>query len=76
MYFAHSGIKSGGKAEPLKEHLTLVAKRAAYYAGFFDASEEARVAGLLHDLGKYSELFLRRLENKEKGKGHLSNTQR
>ena len=34
--------------------------------------EEARAAGLLHDLGKYSDLFTLRLEGKEKGLDHWS----
>ena len=72
MYFAHSGKDGRGRPEPLKEHLSLVAQRASGYADFLGASCEARVSGLLHDLGKYSELFLRRLKNEEKGLDHWS----
>lgn len=62
-FYAHSAPQRSGW-EPLAEHLRLVAERAARYASVFDAEEEARAAGLLHDLGKYSPLFLRRLDNK------------
>lgn len=66
IYLAHSGN------EPLREHLELVANRASSYAKLFDAEKEAFLAGLIHDIGKYSNLFLRRLENKEKGLDHWS----
>lgn len=75
LFFAHS---SPGQAleeagEPLREHLTLVAGTAARFAEPLGAALEARAAGLLHDLGKYSELFLRRLRGMEKGLDHWSN---
>ncbi len=67
MYLAHSETRSGGPPEALKEHLACVAARAAEYAAFFGAAREAETAGVLHDLGKYSELFLRRLRNEVSG---------
>lgn len=70
VFWAHSN-KSGNK-ELLAEHLRLVAERARRYASIIGASDEARVAGLLHDLGKYGELFQRRLEGKEVGIDHWS----
>ena len=72
MFLAHSGKKGGGSSEPLREHLALVEQRAGRYAGYFGAEEEARIAGMLHDLGKYSELFLQRLENKVSALDHWS----
>jgi len=72
MYLAHSGTKRGGPPEPLKEHLARVAARAAEYAAIFGAAREAETAGVLHDLGKYSELFLRRLRNEVGGLDHWS----
>jgi CRISPR-associated endonuclease/helicase Cas3 len=71
-YYAHSASRSGGEPELLSEHLKDVASRAASYAEAFGAADEARVAGLLHDLGKYGDLFQRRLEGKEKGIDHWS----
>jgi CRISPR-associated endonuclease/helicase Cas3 len=70
IFWAHSN-KSGNK-ELLAEHLRLVSERADQYAGAIGASDEAHVAGLLHDLGKYGELFQRRLEGKETGIDHWS----
>ncbi len=71
-YNAHSPAVLGGASEPLKEHLTDVAARAALHAQAFGAEQEAHTAGLLHDLGKYGDLFQRRLEGKEKGIDHWS----
>ncbi|HSG40373.1 MAG TPA: CRISPR-associated helicase Cas3', partial [Thermoanaerobaculia bacterium] len=42
------------------------------FASVFGAAEEARLAGLLHDLGKYSEVFSLRLAGKESGLDHWS----
>ncbi len=71
-YFAHSGCEPGGAWEPLREHLEGVARRTAEYAGAFGAEIEGRLAGLLHDVGKYGDLFVRRLAGKEKGLDHWS----
>lgn len=48
-YLAHSA-NSAGYEEPLWEHLTRVADRAAQYAAAFGAEKEAKVAGLLHSI--------------------------
>ncbi|RPH55313.1 CRISPR-associated endonuclease Cas3'', partial [bacterium] len=71
MYYAHSG-PTREAWEPLRDHLQDVAKRAASFAEAFGAAEEARLAGLLHDLGKYSERFNRRLAGQERGLDHWS----
>jgi CRISPR-associated helicase Cas3/CRISPR-associated endonuclease Cas3-HD len=71
-YFAHSANKAGSPWEPLKEHLQCVAKRASEYADVFGAKEEAAIAGLWHDLGKYSELFTKRLRGEMSGLDHWS----
>lgn len=68
---AHSA-NDAGVAEPVHEHLEAVATRAARYAQVFGAGEEARMAGLLHDIGKYSDLFQRRLRGHERGVDHWS----
>jgi len=55
-YYAHT--KEGEPIEnwqPLEEHLANVAELAANFAGKFGAEEWGRVAGLLHDFGKYYE---------------------
>ena len=40
--------------EPLADHLQRVAELAAEFAKKFEATEWGRIAGLWHDLGKYS----------------------
>ncbi len=71
MYFAHSA-SSRERWEPLRQHLRAVSDRAAAYGTAFGAADEARLAGLLHDIGKYSESFTRRLEGKARGLDHWS----
>jgi hypothetical protein len=71
-YFAHSSNKAGSPWEPLNEHIQLVAERAEGYARTFDAGEEARIAGLWHDLGKYSDVFIKRLRGEVSGLDHWS----
>ncbi|MFA4911815.1 MAG: CRISPR-associated helicase Cas3', partial [Desulfobacteria bacterium] len=70
-YLAHSKNVAGNE-DPLFHHLRKVADRAATFAGPFGASKEAELAGLLHDLGKYGELFQARLAGKEHGIDHWS----
>jgi CRISPR-associated helicase Cas3/CRISPR-associated endonuclease Cas3-HD len=70
-YYAHTAEDANGTPLPelsgqwqrLDEHLRNVANLAARFAASFGASEEARLAGLLHDLGKYSERFQQRLRD-------------
>lgn len=50
----------------LSVHLLAVADGAAERAGKFGAGQLGRVAGLAHDLGKYSNEFQQRLEGKAK----------
>jgi CRISPR-associated endonuclease/helicase Cas3 len=62
VFFAHSTQRNDRSDwQPLAEHLQNVAALAADRATIFGASELARVAGLLHDLGKYSDEFQRRI---------------
>jgi len=61
-YYAHSaeGLPEG-KWQPLKDHLLAVAGRARHSAEKFGAADLGYVAGLLHDLGKYTSDFQHRL---------------
>lgn len=71
-YFAHSANKAGSTWEPLKEHLARVANRAREYAKAFGCEQEATIAGLWHDLGKYSAVFTHRLSGEVSGLDHWS----
>ena len=59
-YYAHTAEDENGKRldesfgnwQPLRDHLVNVADLAAKFAAPFGAAAEARLAGLLHDLGK------------------------
>jgi len=56
--FAHSlDGRPASEWEPLSHHLAAVGQRAAGFAAAFGWSEPARVAGLLHDIGKCSPAF-------------------
>jgi CRISPR-associated endonuclease/helicase Cas3 len=58
MHYAHSlKGRPAGAWEELPVHLQAVALRAADFAAPFGWSEAARVAGLLHDIGKASPAF-------------------
>ena len=63
MFYAHT-TKKPDKSDwqPLKDHLTYVAKLSQQFADDFNAGELAYTSGLLHDLGKYSPEFQRRLD--------------
>ena len=71
LFYAHSA-ENPARWETVAEHLALVANRAADFAAPFGAAEEARAAGLLHDLGKYGDLFQRRLHGLESKIDHWS----
>jgi CRISPR-associated endonuclease Cas3-HD len=70
-YFAHSGNTTGHR-HTLREHLGCVAALAADFAQNAPWQSEARLTGLLHDLGKYGDLFQRRLDGLENGLDHWS----
>ncbi|HEX2652630.1 MAG TPA: CRISPR-associated endonuclease Cas3'', partial [Xanthobacteraceae bacterium] len=62
MFFAHSTeVADRSNWQPLQEHLAVVGALAAERGAKFGAGKAAELAGLLHDLGKYSIAFQRRL---------------
>ncbi len=68
-YYAHTAETKTGERlsqehwQPLAKHLQNVAERAGQFAAPCGLADEARLAGLLHDLGKYGERFQQRLAN-------------
>lgn len=71
IYYAHSNNKAGSK-HPLAEHLRDVSKLAGKFAEASSFGDEAGLAGLLHDLGKYGDRFQARLEGNDHGLDHWS----
>lgn len=63
-YIAHK--REDGTEQELATHLKNTAKLAGKFAEVFNNQEYAYVCGLLHDLGKYSDAFQKRI--KEDGK--------
>ena len=64
-FYAHS--LPGAPVEKwqlLNAHLTATADRAGLFASHFNSGEWGRLCGLLHDLGKYSDAFQKRLNGK------------
>lgn len=70
-FLAHSANKLG-KTHPAHNHLVSVAKFAQGFSANRAWKDEATLAGLLHDLGKYADLFQARLRGEEKGLDHWS----
>lgn len=66
IYYAHS-TDNPDKSDwqELSDHLEGVAKRAKLFADVFGAGQWGRFGGLLHDTGKATSAFQRRLEGKQ-----------
>lgn len=70
-YYAHSG-NGVGLWHPLRRHLQDVSQLASEFAQNFPWQDEAALAGMLHDLGKYGDRFQDRLHGKDSGLDHWS----
>jgi CRISPR-associated endonuclease/helicase Cas3 len=71
MYYAHStSDKSHTNWQPLPDHLIGTADRAEQFGHRIGLARAARLAGLLHDLGKYTPEFLARLAGAEERVDH------
>ena len=69
-YYAHTAERETGERDPnksrwqlLSTHLCNVAEQAKQFGAPCGLEDEARLAGLLHDLGKYGKRFQQRLED-------------
>ena len=58
-YLAH--ISADGREQTVLAHLEGTAERCAAFAAKFGAEEQGRLAGMSHDIGKYSDAFQKRL---------------
>jgi CRISPR-associated endonuclease/helicase Cas3 len=70
-YFAHIANRVD-HWHPLHTHLSAVAQLAGKFSSSMKWSNEARLAGLLHDLGKFGDLFQARLRGEVSGLDHWS----
>ncbi|MDD1686104.1 MAG: CRISPR-associated helicase Cas3' [Methanoregula sp.] len=71
MFYAHSTSNSDkSEWQALKDHLTNVATCSQNFANDFNAGDLAYTSGLLHDLGKYSAEFQKRLEGEKNHVDH------
>lgn len=72
-YYAHSRKgEDKSKWQTLKEHLTNTANLAEKFGADAGISELARLAALLHDLGKYSKEFQARLDGSPRKVDHAT----
>jgi len=62
-YLAHRKVDSDGKVQDqlLRTHLEQTAERCEHFSSAFGCGELGRYAGRLHDLGKYSDAFQKRI---------------
>lgn len=63
MKIAH--INASGEEQTIKEHLTRTAERAERFAAAFGCGDIGYLCGLMHDIGKYSDAFQRRILDPE-----------
>lgn len=63
-YLAH--IADDGRTQTVKDHLKGTANLASEFANAFGAAEQAELAGLAHDIGKYTAAFQLRLQGGHK----------
>ena len=63
-YLAH--IADDGRTQTVKDHLTGTANLASEFARAFGAADQAELAGLAHDIGKYTAAFQLRLQGGHK----------
>lgn len=62
MHIAHKR-EQDSKTQSLKEHLEGTAEKARHFGGSFNNGGYAYACGLLHDIGKYSKDFQKKIIN-------------
>lgn len=71
IYYGHSGKeKDQSDWQTLKNHLEAVASTASIFANEFGASGMAYLAGIHHDIGKYSDAFQNRIRGNKNPVDH------
>jgi CRISPR-associated endonuclease/helicase Cas3 len=70
-YIAHTD-PSSGRAQEVIEHLAGTAALAEAFANAFDAKDEGKRCGMLHDVGKYSNAFQRRINGSAESVDHAT----
>ncbi|MHB1938764.1 MAG: CRISPR-associated helicase Cas3' [Acidobacteriaceae bacterium] len=71
VWYAHSR-NTVDQWHRLRDHLNSVSTLARDFLGGYPGAEEAALAGMLHDLGKYGDRFQARLRGEESGLDHWS----
>jgi CRISPR-associated endonuclease/helicase Cas3 len=69
MAVAH--VDENGREHPLEEHLRETARLAGDFAAVFGCGQWGRLAGLWHDLGKYSERFQKYIRSVNDPNAHV-----
>lgn len=69
-YLAH--VAEDGREQTVLAHLEGTAALCAAFAAGFDAGEQGRLAGLAHDIGKYSDAFQRRIRGSPEQADHAT----
>lgn len=65
-YIAHKRSDYDNEEQPLIEHLKNVSDLSAEFAKPLNQSEYAKIIGIMHDIGKYSEAFQQRINGNSK----------
>lgn len=71
MYYAHKENK-GGFPEPVRAHLYETAALTAKFTSVWGREAEGKATGLVHDVGKYSDLFKDVLDGKAQHVDHAT----
>lgn len=69
-YLAHRS--EDGREQTILQHLEGTAEQCAAFASAFGAEEQGRLAGLSHDIGKYSDAFQKRLDGSAQRVDHAT----